>query len=82
MVKTAIRYAEFLAALCAAILWFWSARIAVPQIDLHWNGEAPEFFKALSLQSRLSAYAAISAGFAVFCQIAQSFTGAFPKHWS
>jgi len=73
MVKTAIRIVELLAAFCAAILWLQSARIPIPQIDLHWNGQAPEFFKALSLQSRLSPDAAISAGFAVLCQIAQTF---------
>jgi hypothetical protein len=67
----AIRIVEIIFAICAAGLWLWSANIPTPNIDLHWDGQAPEFLKALSRQSQLSGYAAESAAVAVFCQIAQ-----------
>jgi hypothetical protein len=37
------------------------------------NQEAPEFIRALSRQSQLSGYAAISAAVAVVCQIVRDF---------
>jgi hypothetical protein len=73
VMPTAIRIAELISGIAAAILWFCSAKIRIKEVDMHFDGSAPEFLKSLRLQSRLSACAAVSTGIAVLCQIAEEF---------
>ena len=57
-----------LTGIAAAVFWFWSARVPIPEVAFTWNADFRPLTSALAWQSKLSAWAAILTGVSIICQ--------------
>jgi hypothetical protein len=69
---TALQSFAAISELLAAIFWFWSAALDIPDPVAYWDHTPPSdgFITAIRFSSRLNQLAALSAGFSAACQAA------------